>query len=221
MKSRKYKTYEEYIEHQKWKWDYFDRPKHSDDRFKREYTYQFLDLIIQGHVKTDKQYKVLCLGARRGWEVWAWRTLGFDAIGIDIQEYEDNPYVVYGDFHDIPFPDGEFDYVFSNALDHSLYPEKFISEADRVLKLSGKLLLEIRQHTKSHVTEDVKPGGQPRHEVLYWEDTNELIKFLWGTGKWKKITGVPVNYGLTQNIPDQPNKMWVRPKNKLFLILAK
>ena len=39
--------------------------------------------------------------------------------------------------------DNSFDFVFTNILDHSLYPDKSIAEIERVLKKNGHVLLQI------------------------------------------------------------------------------
>ena len=78
--------------------------------------------------------------------IYALQNLGFSAVGIDIVECK--PLVEVGDMHNLNYPDNSFDFIFCNILDHSLYPEKSISEMERVLKkkvfLFFKLLL-VRQ----------------------------------------------------------------------------
>jgi len=64
-----------------------------------------------------------------------------DAIGIDIVPYE--PYVILGDIHNAPFEDASVDFVFTNIFDHSIYPQKFISEMQRVLKPGGHVLMHL------------------------------------------------------------------------------
>lgn len=84
----------------------------------------------------------LCIGARTGQEVQALIDLNKNAIGIDLVACE--PLVVEGDFHDLSFDNESFDFVFSNAFDHSLYPSKFCSEMIRVLKPGGVVLLHLQ-----------------------------------------------------------------------------
>jgi len=83
----------------------------------------------------------LCIGARTGQEVYALQNLGFSAVGIDIVECK--PLVEVGDMHNLNYPDNSFDFIFCNILDHSLYPEKSISEMERVLKKKGFSFLQI------------------------------------------------------------------------------
>ena len=61
---------------------------------------------------------VLCLGARLGGEVRAFKSLGAVAVGIDLEPGRGNMDVVFGDFHDVPFAADSFDYAYSNVLDH-------------------------------------------------------------------------------------------------------
>ncbi len=85
--------------------------------------------------------RALCVGARTGQEVQALRDMGVDAIGIDLVPCQ--PLVVEGDMHAIPFDDNRFGFVFSNAVDHALYPDKFVAELERVIGDGGHVLLQL------------------------------------------------------------------------------
>ncbi len=84
----------------------------------------------------------LCIGARTGQEVQALMDMGKDAIGIDLVPHE--PLVKEGDFHNLTDENETFDFVFTNVFDHALYPEKFSSEAFRVLKKGGYGLFHLQ-----------------------------------------------------------------------------
>ena len=86
---------------------------------------------------------VLCLGARLGGEVRAFKRIGALAIGVDINPGEKNKDVVYGDFHKTNFPDGVFDAVFCNSIDHVYHFDEFFSEVYRLLKEGGRFFCEI------------------------------------------------------------------------------
>ena len=94
-------------------------------------------------------------GARTGQEVAALQSLGIPAIGVDLVPFE--PYTIAGDIHDLQFNDGEFDLIFSNIFDHSLYPEKFCAEMERVLRPDGVIILhlqigeELDEYTETYV----------------------------------------------------------------------
>lgn len=85
--------------------------------------------------------KALCVGARTGQEVVALRSLGIDAVGIDLVPHE--PLVVEGDMHDIPFPTNHFDFLFTNCFDHSLMPQQFVNEAERVVRPGGTIMVLV------------------------------------------------------------------------------
>lgn len=105
--------------------------------------------IFENHFdKTISKYldinsKILCVGARTGQEVLAFKKLGYEeSIGVDIVPFE--PHVIYGDMHALPFSACSFSAVFSNCFDHSLYPLVFIKEVRRVLIPGGYFLLQIQ-----------------------------------------------------------------------------
>lgn len=85
--------------------------------------------------------RALCVGARTGQEVRALLDMGIDAIGIDLVPCE--PLVIEGDMHRIPFGSEAFGFIFSNAIDHALYPRRFAKEVGRVLRPGGYVLLHL------------------------------------------------------------------------------
>jgi len=145
IRKRKYKNYKEYLFHQRQKLkiglnkkikkfmpEYFSRNvKSFKGRFKK----------IKVHIKGEK---ILCLGARLGSEVVAFREMGYiDTIGIDINPGPNNPYVIKGDFHNMKFEDDSFDTIYSNCIDHSWDIRMLSKEISRVLRPGGRLILEI------------------------------------------------------------------------------
>jgi SAM-dependent methyltransferase len=108
------------------------------------------DLKIHGFNKIFKKNikyireDCLCIGARTGQEVQALINLEKKAIGIDIVPCE--PLVIEGDFHDLDFPDSSFDFIFSNVVDHALYPESFFKESIRVCRSQGYILFHLFYH---------------------------------------------------------------------------
>lgn len=105
------------------------------------------------HIKDKKN--AICLGARTGQEVKALRDMGIPAIGVDLVPFE--PYTVEGDIHALRYSDNAFDFVFTNIFDHSLYPDKFCSEMERIAQHAGvivihmKLGIELDQYTETFV----------------------------------------------------------------------
>jgi len=161
IKRAKYGTYDEYLDHQAKKLnEAFGLIKNSDSEYER--------ILIDRFSKMDYGFEgktVLCLGARLGGEVRAFKSLGAVAIGIDINPGQNNEHVLYGDFHDIRFSNNSFDYAFSNVIDHVYDIEKFSKEIYRVLKPSATLFLEC-------MSESIRPG---RYEVI---DTSDLTPVL-------------------------------------------
>ena len=73
----------------------------------------------------------------------AFKSLGALAVGIDIEPGPQNPDVLYGDFHQIRFPDGSFDVAFTNVIDHVFALERFLDEVSRVLLPDGVFYVEL------------------------------------------------------------------------------
>jgi SAM-dependent methyltransferase len=86
---------------------------------------------------------VLCLGARLGGEVRAFKSLGALAIGVDLEPGKDNMDVVVGDFENLAFPDATFSFAYSNVLDHLHNLHTFAAEACRVIKPGGFLFAAL------------------------------------------------------------------------------
>lgn len=135
---RKYKTYEDYLSHQASKLDkVYDEILESDVQYQKilEERFRSLPYIMKGK-------SMLCLGARLGGEVRAFKNLGAVAVGIDLNPGPANQHVLIGDIHEINFATESFDYAFSNIIDHVFDVEKFCSEIVRILKSDGMLFLE-------------------------------------------------------------------------------
>lgn len=101
--------------------------------------------VDQGLVKPGQ--KVVCIGARMGQEVVAFKEVGVaDVIGIDLVPAP--PLVLRGDFHKHPFANSTFDFEFSNVFDHALFPKLFVSEIERTLKPAGVAVLHVALFTR-------------------------------------------------------------------------
>lgn len=122
----KYKSYKDYVRHQCEKLGKKEGIIREHDRAYEE--------IVFGRYSDVSGKKVLCLAARLGGEVRAFKRLGADAIGIDLNPGRGNKDVIKGDFHDLKFKDKSFDISFCNSLDHVLYPDKFFMEVKRVTR---------------------------------------------------------------------------------------
>lgn len=138
-----YSGYDQYVAHQKEKTcDASRRAKWLGEEWQSKLNFfesKFRE--YQKNLLDDSHHKALCLGARTGQEVQAFRNLGFDAIGVDLVACE--PLVVEGDIHNLAFDDDTFDVTFTNIFDHSFYPDRFASEIMRVLKPNGLAIMHL------------------------------------------------------------------------------
>ena len=139
FKRRDYARYEDYVKHQQTKLNMRSRSKNwkHDAKYRSVLRERLEEVSVSFSGK-----KVLCLGARTGGEVQSFLDLGAFAVGIDLNPGKENRYVLFGDFHDVQFPENSVDIVFTNALDHVLYMDKWIAEVQRVLVPQGLLIFE-------------------------------------------------------------------------------
>jgi len=181
---RSYDNYEQYIKHQSQKLDKgikSSRTRFSTESFEHNvesYMYRFEKLI-----KFIKGNKILCLGARLGEEVVAFRRMGFiDTIGVDINPGINNKYVIKGDFHNLEFRSATFDTLYTNCLDHAWGLKELSFEMARVLKSGGRFVTEIghsfykknqnKKYRKSLVSKKNK------FESIIWKTTGDIRKEL-------------------------------------------
>ncbi len=137
-----YESYDDYMQHQRNKT--LD-PKRIEKWLGSEWNVKlegFKDIFSRNSSYLRSGMRAICLGARTGQEVKALQDMGLDAIGIDLVAFP--PFTIEGDIHHLAFADGSFDFAFSNIFDHALYPEKFISEIERVLKPGGTAILHLQ-----------------------------------------------------------------------------
>jgi FkbM family methyltransferase len=114
----------------------------------------FQTLMNDGILKRGD--KALCIAARVGQEVLALQEVGVDdSIGVDL--VPSPPLVVEGDMHMLPFQNESYDFEFSNAFDHALFPAMFAAEVERTLKPGGiaVLHLSIRHRTDKYSANDL------------------------------------------------------------------
>ena len=165
---RTYRGYGDYIAHQKHKLDY------GMDFDLTEYDVKYRQILHERLQRLDPLRRgttVLCLAARIGTEVKSFLDIGCFAIGIDLNPGESNPYVVYGDFHDLRFPSESVDIVFTNSIDHVFDIEKVIGQIQRVLKKDGHLILEVAKGSK----EGEDPGF---YESFWWRTVDDVVSLF-------------------------------------------
>lgn len=162
----KYPTYDEYINHQRTKTeDPVRRLTWGTDEWDNRVNW-FTELFYQNKDIITQCKNSLCVCARMGHEVAALQNYGLESIGIDI--VPSRPLVIKGDMHRLDFTSNSLDLIFSNSIDHSLYPSKFISEIERVLKPGGYcfLILQLMDN----------PDKYAENIILESQDVIDLFK---------------------------------------------
>ena len=191
---KKYDTYDDYLEDQVAKANL--REAKIRLKSERKYTDFIKDFSRYGGFIRPKD-RIICLGARFGEEVRAFRDRGYpEAMGIDLFGEEEG-LVVKGDWNHMPFGDGTFDIVYTNSIDHSYNLETEIKEIKRVLKSDGKMIIALDcNHTAGTNTEKVlsKLANPERYEAVLWNEDNDVIKpfidngfaigFAWRDRRW-------------------------------------
>ena len=87
--------------------------------------------------------RVLCVGCRDVRELdEIERQTGGAALGVDL--FSDDPRIVVGDFHQLPFPDAAFDVLYScHSLEHAYDLGRALGEFTRVLRPGGLWAIEV------------------------------------------------------------------------------
>ena len=110
------------------------------------------DRLLRDHMLPGalRGRNVLCVGARAGGEVRAFRSLGAFAVGIDLYPAErgNATLVLRGSAHALQFADASVDVLFTNVMDHIPDLSAFTAEVARVLKPNGILLAEVLGQTR-------------------------------------------------------------------------
>jgi SAM-dependent methyltransferase len=171
--SRKYGSYDEYLAHQASKFEnVVDRLHETEDDDLGEFINRF-----KGCAALAEMRSVLCLGARLGTEVRALHALGFFAVGIDLNPGERNVYVLPGDFHNVVFPDGSVDAVYTNCLDHVFDLDKMIGEIRRMLRPGGLFITDVLAGFEEGFT----PGA---YEATHWRKADDFIEKIRALGSF-------------------------------------
>ena len=219
---KKYEKYEDYIKFQSTKTlDPVKRKKWLNEEWRQKidgFKNQVFSFL--GPDYFEKEKSVLCIGARTGQEVVALKEMGVnDVVGIDIVEHE--PYVIKGDMHKLDFEDNSFDLVFTNVIDHSLMPEKMLSEVERVLRVEGNFLLQCQigidqdKYTEfeiNHPIYDLLPMTNTLmcNAIGFHERNFAGMNFTYIFTKDKNLTSLYEKYGSvnTVEVPESYQKLW-------------
>jgi len=137
-----YKKYSNYLNHQRNK---TNDPKKIKKWLGEEWEIKyngFREIFERNKKFTLHKKNAICLGSRTGQEVKALIDLGIDAIGLDLVAFP--PYTIKGDIHNIEKNSNSIELIFTNIMDHSLYPEKFCSEMERICKKGGHIIIHLQ-----------------------------------------------------------------------------
>lgn len=172
FKKRQYKSYDEYITHQRSKLgDKLKKEKNYFTKYDKLFYTALHSRLGQGDLPSGLLGKsVLCLAARLGTEVRAFLDRGAFAVGIDLNPGGASKYVLEGDFHQLQFPEESVDVVYTNSLDHLYDKDKLAKEILRVLKKKGFAIIEAFQPNT-----EVAFGS---YESFVWNDIREIEKLF-------------------------------------------
>jgi len=138
----KYNTYDAYIKHQKVKTTDQNRiHKWQNNEWEIKYN-GFRKIFSRNNKYIKNKNNAICLGSRTGQEVKALQDLGLNTIGVDLVAFP--PYTDEGDIHNLKYDDSSFDFIFTNIMDHSLNPKKFILEMERVCIDQGIIIVHLQ-----------------------------------------------------------------------------
>ncbi|MFP3868473.1 MAG: class I SAM-dependent methyltransferase [Desulfobacteraceae bacterium] len=170
---RSYNNYEDYLAHQQTKLHYIALIN-TERQGLLDYDVKYRELLRERLKTLDIAWpgkSALCLAARLGTEVKAFLDLGCFAVGIDINPGDNNPYVLYGDFHKLQFTAESVDIIFCNSLDHVYDIDKVLSEIKRVLQQDGIVILELQKGKE----EGRGPGF---YESFWWAKIDDVVSLL-------------------------------------------
>ncbi len=139
----KYNKYADYLEHQKNKTMNPSKIKlWKGEEWEIKYI-GFLEIFNRNKKYIANKNNAICLGARTGQEVKALIDLEIDAVGIDLVPFP--PYTLEGDIHNIEKPSNSVELLFTNIMDHSLYPKKFCLEMERICRSKGHIIIHLQK----------------------------------------------------------------------------
>jgi SAM-dependent methyltransferase len=113
-------------------------------RLKGEVHFEVIPLIDMLNSKFSVAGKdALCVGCRNTDEIRYFKKLGAGrVVGIDL--FSDHEDIVVMDMHDLKFPDGSFDIVYSrHSFEHAYDKRKAGMEFVRVLRNGGVIVIEV------------------------------------------------------------------------------
>lgn len=168
--SRRYDSYEDYVAHQSAKLEgIYERLKEKEPEDLGFFRHRLA--VFRQLKDVEGVHSVLCLGARLGTEVRVLHEMGLFAVGIDLNPGPQNPYVIYGDFQNLVFPDASIDAIYTNALDHVFDLERVLSEVRRLLVDKGMFVADLLPG----FAEGFVAG---EYESLHWRSLEEFAEHI-------------------------------------------
>jgi hypothetical protein len=138
MKLRKFDSYEDYVKEQtRINKKKINRIMITDNEIAEISRYIIKNLPNASHG--------ICHGTRNGYEIREFRKMtGLDVIGTEISDTAENyEFTIQWDFHNIKDEWIEkFDFVYSNALDHSYNPSLALIQWSKIMKDEGLMFIE-------------------------------------------------------------------------------
>jgi len=168
IRYREYATYEEYVTHQKQKFDEILKIKGGfSGRQLMSYRLKFYQRFRVLPEYLPRSAHILCAGARQGTEVEVLHDLGFkNAYGIDLNPGPENTFVRAGDFMNLDNADASLDMIYSNCIDHAFDLDALFKEHARVLKPDGYVLYDVA----------LQEGGA--FEAVEWESDEAVFELM-------------------------------------------
>ena len=173
---KEYPSYEAYLE------DQVSKLRSREDYVRKKSERKYRDFLVdfarfEGFVSGS----ILCLGARFGDEVRAFRKLGYKCVGIDLWG-DESDLVIKGDWNDLPWSN-EFDVIYTNSIDHAYSLETVVEQVKKALKLNGKMIIALDQN-HVHATNDrrikAKLNNPARYEAVLWNDDKDILEKFTG-----------------------------------------
>lgn len=155
---RDYEDYQEYVDHQKVKFDEMIKAGMGfDPKTVGEMRTRFFRRFRWLPYHLNKRAIIVCAGARQGTEVEVLHDIGFcEAYGTDLNPGLDNPWVRLGDFMQMDEDDSSVDFIYCNAIDHVLDVDQFLAEQARVIRPDGYAMYEVMVGTEGGAFEAVE-----------------------------------------------------------------
>jgi len=168
IKVKRHKTQSEYLDFIKNTFSNKDSERISSDD-QRNFYHQVFSKFSESLKNVES---CLCIGDRDHLANDVLKSLGVKNV-VSIDAIKRTEKTVVCDAHEIPIEDETFDLIYTDILRYSNNPEKFINEAERVLKVGGTLILHVPSGEDDFKDNDVIVIKDPIYDVL--TKTNTLF----------------------------------------------